>query len=156
MVPFESARGVGMKRWVMILVWCLTAFFILSGCAVEGSKYSELRTSIAPVQADMGRIYFYRLAEAVGSPFQPSVILNGKMVGNSTPGGFFYVDRPPGNYEVYLSNEKEKIVKFTLDKGQSRYIRMSVALSTITYRVYPELVVQDFAESEMQTLRYLK
>jgi hypothetical protein len=145
-----------MYRYVMILVWCFTAILILSGCAVKGSKYSELRTSIAPVQADMGRIYFYRLAEAVGSPFQPSVLLNGEEVGNSTPGGFFYVDRPPGTCEVYLSNEKEKIVKFTLDKGQSRYIRMSVALSTITYRVYPELVVQDFAESEMQSLHNLK
>ena len=145
-----------MYRYVMILAVCFTALLILSGCAVEGSKYSELRSSITPVQPDMGRIYFYRVAEAVGSPFQPSVLLNGEEVGSSKPGGFFYVDRRPGNYKVYLSNEKEKIVEFTLDQGQTRYIRMSVALSTITYRVYPELVAQNFAESEMQTLHYLK
>ena len=145
-----------MHRHVKILILCVSAVIVLSGCAVEGSKYSELRTSIAPVQTDMGRIYFYRLAEAVGSPFQPKVLLNGEEVGNSAPGGFFYVDRHPGNYKVYLSNEKEKIVEFTLDRGQTRYVRLSVALAGITYRVYPELVVQDFAESEMRSLNYSK
>jgi len=145
-----------MNRHAMMLVVYLTALFLLSGCAVEGSKYSELRPSITPVQPDMGRIYFYRLAEAVGSPFQPSVILNGEEVGKSTPGGFYYVDRRPGSYEVYLSNEKEKIVEFSLEPGQARYIRLSVALAAVTYRVYPELVAKDFAESEMRSLHHLK
>ena len=145
-----------MHRHVKILILCVSAVIVLSGCAVEGSKHSELRTSIAPVQPDMGRIYFYRLQEAVGSPFQPKVVLNGEEIGGSTPGGFFYVDRRPGNNKVYLSNEKEKIVEFTLDRGQTRYIRLSVALAVLTYRVYPELVAQDFAESEMRSLHYSK
>jgi hypothetical protein len=145
-----------MYRYVKILVLCVSAVFILSGCAIDGPKYSDMKAAMTPVGPDTSRIYFYRLAETVGSPFQPSVILNGNDVGTSTPGGFFYVDRPPGSYEAYLSNEKEKIVKFTLDKGQSIYIRMSVALAAVTYRVYPELVAKDFAESEMQSLHYLK
>lgn len=47
-------------------------------------------------------------------------------------------------------------MEFSLEQGQTRYIRLSVALAGITYRVYPELVAQDFAESEMRSLHYTK
>jgi hypothetical protein len=107
------------------------------------------------INPEEGRIYFYRKANLFGSGIQPSVYLNGKKVGRSVPGGFFFVDRPAGNYEVLLSTEVDKKLTFTLDKGQIRYVRMSVGLGILVYRVYPELVDPSIGESEMQELRYI-
>ncbi len=128
---------------------------ILLSCATTGPKYSEIKTSLPMINPEEGRIYFYRKANLFGSGIQPSVYLNGKKVGRSVPGGFFFVDRPAGNYEVLLSTEVDKKLTFTLDKGQIRYVRMSVGLGILVYRVYPELVDPSIGESEMQELRYI-
>jgi Protein of unknown function (DUF2846) len=141
------------KMFIPLLVLFAFAF---SGCATTGAKYSEMKTSLTPQQADLGRIYFYRTANPFGSAIQPSVMLNGENIGSAVPNGFFYVDRPSGNYEVTMSTEVEKKLTFVLDRGQTRYVRMSIGLGLVVGRVIPELVDKDVAESEMQSLRYLK
>jgi len=135
--------------------------FALSGCATTGAKYSEMKTSLTSVPADVGRIYFYRLARFFGSGIRPPVMLNGEMIGAAIPNGFFYVDRPSGNYEVSLPTrfgraKVEKTMNFILDKGQTRYVRMNMSIDLLIYMVIPELVDKDVAESEMDSLRYLK
>jgi len=47
------------------------------------------------------------------------VRLNGEKVGKAVPNGFFYVDRPAGNYQVVTETEVEKKLTFTLDAGQA-------------------------------------
>jgi hypothetical protein len=115
------------------------ALALLSACA-SGPKYIEVEKTFPRLAADQGRIWFYRSGIMFGAGIQPSVMLNGVKVGESVPGGFFYVDRPAGNYEVLLSTEVERKVTFTLEPQQERYIRMTVSLGVIVYRVYPELV----------------
>ncbi|MBI2508706.1 MAG: DUF2846 domain-containing protein, partial [Betaproteobacteria bacterium] len=85
---------------------------------------------------------------------QPSVMLNGQQVGDSKPGGFFFVDRDPGNYEVLLSTEVERKLTFTLAGGQEQYVKMTVTLGVIVYRVFPELVDAATAKADMQDLSY--
>lgn len=127
---------------------------ILVGCAT-GPKYEEIRRGFAPIPAAQGRIYFYRSANPIGSGIQPSVMLNGEKVGDSQPGGFFFVDRAPGNYEVNLTTEVERKLTFTLESGQEQYVRMSVGLGVLVYRVYPELVDKKTGEEELKGLSYI-
>jgi hypothetical protein len=135
----------------------LAAAFItmlVSACA-SGPKYTEVQSSIPAISADKGRIYFYRSGNIFGSGIQPSVMLNGVKVGDSVPGGFFFVDRDPGNYEVLLSTEVDRKATFTLARGQQQHVRMSVTLGAIVYRVYPELVDGPTALGELRDLSYI-
>jgi hypothetical protein len=125
----------------------------LAGCAT-GPKYEEVRGGFPSLAEDKGRIYFYRSSNPFGSAIQPSVMLNGEKVGESKPGGFFFVDRAPGNQEVNLTTEVEKKLTFTLEPRQEQYVRMSVGLGVIVYRVYPELVDKKTGEEELKGLSY--
>ncbi len=91
-----------MKKCRYILVACMLA--LLGACA-SGPKYNEVQSAIPTIPADQGRIYVYRSASMLGGAIQPSVMLNGEKVGDSKPGGFFFVDRAPGNFEVLTSSE---------------------------------------------------
>ncbi|HSD61080.1 MAG TPA: DUF2846 domain-containing protein [Burkholderiales bacterium] len=134
-------------------VGALLAVAMLSACA-SGPKYTEVKSAIPALAPDSGRIYFYRSANMFGSGIQPSVVLNGEKVGDSVPGGFFFVDRVPGNQEVTLSTEVDKKLTFVLERNQDKYVRMSVGLGVIVYRVYPELIDPATAESEMRDLSF--
>ncbi|WXG52724.1 MAG: DUF2846 domain-containing protein [Candidatus Sedimenticola sp. (ex Thyasira tokunagai)] len=134
-------------------IFLLLLVVTVSGCA-SGPKYTEVESSIPTVEPGKGRIYFYRSATMMGSGIQPEVNLNSEKVGDSQPGGFFFVDRGPGDYEVVLSTEVDKKLTFELDNGEENYVRMTVGLGVLVYRVYPELVNQTQALSEIQGLSY--
>lgn len=140
-----------LKQFALITPIILVLVF--SSCAT-GPKYSAIKGSLPQLAPKEGRIYFYRTGNPFGSAIQPDVNLNGEKIGRSTPGGFFFVDRSPGNYEVVLSTEVEKKLTFTLDRGQIRYVRMSVGLGAIVYRVFPTLVEETKGISEMKGLSY--
>jgi len=127
---------------------------LLAACA-SGPKYTEVQSAIPALAADRGRIYFYRSGNIFGSGIQPTVMLGGEKVGDAVPGGFFFIDRKPGNYEVLLSTEVERKLTFTLVGGQEQYVRMSVGLGVIVYRVYPELVDAATGKSEIKDLSYI-
>ena len=127
---------------------------LLSGCAT-GPKYAEVASSFPQLAAGQGRIWFYRSSIPFGAAIQPDVMLDGAKVGDSVPGGFFFVDRPAGNHEVLLSTEVERKVTFTLEPRQERHIRMTVGLGLIVYRVYPELADPAEAEKEIRELSYI-
>ena len=127
---------------------------LLSACA-SGPKYSEVASTFPQLAAHQGRIWFYRSGTMFGAGIQPDVMLNGAKVGDSVPGGFFYVDRAPGNYEVLLATEVERKVTFTLEPRQERYIRMTVGLGVIVYRVFPELVDPAAGRAEIIEASYV-
>ena len=79
-------------------IMLISFVILLTGCMATGPKYKEVQTSIPAIESGKGRIYFYRTANFMGGGIRPSVNLNGKEVGKSTPGGFFYVDRATGDY----------------------------------------------------------
>ncbi|MGH8633932.1 MAG: DUF2846 domain-containing protein [Burkholderiales bacterium] len=138
------------RRFILAAVIALT----LLACAT-GPKYAEIQSSIPALDPGKGRIYFYRSGNLMGSGIKPSVMLNGAKVGDSVAGGFFFVDRDPGNYEVLLSTEVDRKLTFTLAKGQEQYVRMSVTFGVIVYRVFPELVDAATAKPEVQQLSYI-
>ncbi|HUK05055.1 MAG TPA: DUF2846 domain-containing protein [Burkholderiales bacterium] len=137
-------------RWLLAAL----ALALLPACAT-GPRYAEVEKTLPKVAADKGRVWFYRSGIMFGAGIQPSVLLNGEKVGDSVPGGFFYVDRNPGSYEVLLSTEVDRKVTFTLESAQERYVRMTVGLGVIVYRVYPELVDPAEGRKEIVETSYI-
>jgi hypothetical protein len=126
-----------MLKGFRLFACCLVAL-TLSACA-SGVKFIEMSPSTMSKDQDSGRIFFYRTT-VLGVALQPDVNLNGTKVGNAVAQGFFYVDRPPGNYEVVTSTEVDRKVTFVLEKGQTRFVRFSVSMGFFVGHVYGELV----------------
>jgi Protein of unknown function (DUF2846) len=128
--------------------------FALAGCA-SGPAYKDVSSSFSAIASGNGRIFFYRTA-TMGAALQPSVMLNGQKVGSAVPGGFFYVDRPPGDFEVATTTELKKTLTFHLDEAQTRYIRLSISLGLIVGHVYPELVEDSVGAGEIQKTKMVQ
>lgn len=135
------------------LFFFLILFVLVGGCAT-GPKFAEIAPTLTKSAPDMGRIYIYR-STALGAAIQPEVKLNGEVVGRAVPHGFFYVDRKPGNYEILTSTEVDRKLSLTLDKGQTRYVRLNISLGFFVGHVYPELVDPETGEKEIQELSYV-
>lgn len=126
-----------MKSLVRIALLMMVA--LLTACA-SGPKHADVASSIPGLKPDQGRVYVYRSNSMVGAAIQPNVTINSKVVGESKPGGFFFVDLPAGPVEVSTSTEVEKKLTFTLAPGQTRYVRTVIGMGILVGRVYPELV----------------
>jgi hypothetical protein len=74
-----------------------------------------------------GRIYFYREKHFAGSGMETHILLNAEIVGNSMNGGYFYLDRPPGNYVVRCpkgpKDRDAREISLTLGAGETKYVR---------------------------------
>jgi hypothetical protein len=136
-------------KWLGLLVIVLAVV----GCATGGPKFKEMSPGMAAPATGMGRIYFYRTV-VFGAAVQPEVKLNGEVVGKAVPQGFFYVDRPAGNYTVTTATEVEKKLTFTLEAGQVRYVRLSITVGLFLGHVYGELVDEAEALKDMESTSY--
>ena len=140
-----------MIKGLRLFACCLVAL-TLSACA-SGPKFTEMNPSIMPKDQDSGRIFFYRTT-VFGAALQPDIRLNGIKVGESIAQGFFYVDRPPGNYEVVTSTEVDRKVTFVLEKAQTRFVKFSVSMGFFVGHVYGELVDTAVGEEEINECKY--
>lgn len=131
---------------------CLFLLLFVSSCAT-GTKFAELQPSTKPSDVEFVRIFFYR-PSSLGAALRPEVLLNGEKVGEAIAHGFFYVDRPPGDYTVTTSTEVKRKVSFVLDRGQTRYIRFSTSLGFFVGHVYGELVDESKGLSEIKNCKY--
>lgn len=132
----------------------MLSLLLMGGCASSGLKHAEVAEKIPEVTSGLGRIFFYRDSSILGAVIQPDIRLNGETVGSSTPGGFFFVDRPSGRYIASTTTEVENKIEFSLEDGQIRYIKTSVGFGLLVGRVYPELVEREQALSIMADLHY--
>lgn len=128
---------------------------ILTGCAASGPKFSEISSSLPTVENGKSRIYFYRESGFVGGGVQPNIKLNGTVVGESKPGGFFFVDEKPGQYSVSTTTEVENSTDFTLLLGQNKYVKTSVSMGLLVGHITPGLVDKEQAERDLQSLSYI-
>ena len=131
----------------------LAGVLLLAACA-SGPKYNEVSSSFPPLASNQGRIFFYRTKNMEGSAVQPSIMLNGEKVGDSKPGGFFYVDRPPGSYEVLCSTEVKGTTHLVLAAGQTRYVKSNITMGFFVGHVTPELIDPEEGAVAIQNLHY--
>jgi hypothetical protein len=126
----------------------------LAGCAATGAKYDQVASSMPALKANEGRVYIMRDSGMFGAAMQPEINLNGQVVGKSQPGGFFYVDRPAGNYTATATTETEKALTFTLAPGETKYVRSYVTMGALVGRVNLELLDPDKGRSLLAGLSY--
>jgi len=141
-----------MDRRTLVGLLITSLPLLLLGCAT-GKNFAEMRQSIPPLSPDQGRIFIYRTA-VLGAAVQPSVKVNDQVVGAAVPQGFFYVDRPPGEYRVSTETEVLRTLSLTLEPGQVRYVKLGISMGFFVGHVYPELVEDAVGQSEIAGCRY--
>jgi hypothetical protein len=127
---------------------------LLTGCAATGVKYSDMATSITTVRPDQARVYFLRSNSVVGAALQPEIHFDNAVVGQSKPGGFFYIDTTPGDHVASTTTEVERKLTFALDAGETKYVKTTISMGVFVGHVTPELVSQDDAMKELPELKY--
>lgn len=142
-----------MKGVLRALVSAIGITVLMAGCA-SGVKYSDMASTIPTIKQDQGRVYFFRSSSMMVVAVQPDVKLNNEVVGQSKPGGFFYVDRPAGKYVVSTATETEKTLSFALDAGETKYVRTSVSLGLLVGHIVPELETPEKAQAELPSLSF--
>jgi hypothetical protein len=80
--------------------------------------------------------------------------LNDEKVGKAVPQGFLYLGKEPGGYKARTSTEVKRTLSFTLEPGQTRYIRLDVNLGLFVGHVSPVLVEEEKAKKELQKCKY--
>jgi Protein of unknown function (DUF2846) len=134
------------------LVVLLTPFLLVA-CAT-GPTLTEISRKIPPISANESRVWFYRDASPVGSALQPTIYLNGKPIGQSVPGGFFFVDTAPGSCVVSTSTEVERHLTFVASAGGQSYVKTSIAFGVLVGHVYPELVDPKVGQRAIGSLHF--
>lgn len=138
----------------MIKLGAIALVAALTGCAASGPKFAEQQAVTPKLSAEQGRVYFYRVNSMAGGALRPDVSLDGTVVGQSVPGGYFYADAAAGSHEAQTSTEVSNKLTFVLDKGETKYVRTSVSMGLLVGHVKPELVGADEAQKEIAELSY--
>lgn len=142
-----------MRRF-LYLIGLLTLLIGLSACA-SGPRFTEINPSLTPEAPQTGRIFCYR-PSGFGAAVIPDVILNDEVVGRAVGEGFFYIDRPAGDYTMVTSTEVKRQLSFVLDEGQTRFIRFKIGMGFFVGHVYGELVDEDEALPEIQKCKFIE
>jgi hypothetical protein len=140
-----------MTGFLKVIVCCFIAL-LTSSCAT-GQRFTQLRPNMTRADPEFGRIFFYH-PSMFGSAVRTEVKLNDESVGEAVSWGFFYVDRPPGNYQVVTSTEVDRKLSFVLEKSQTRFVRFSASLGFFLPHIYGELADSDAAQSEIVDCNY--
>jgi hypothetical protein len=78
-----------------------------------------------------------------------------KWWGVAKSGGFFYVDRPGGDYVVNTSTEVERNLSFLLEPGETKYVRLSMSPGFFVAHISPKLVEPSVGLSEIAKCKYI-
>lgn len=134
------------------LISLMLALVALGACA-SGPTFEEYSGSMQPVSAENGRIYIYRVS-SLGAAIQPKVRLDDEPVGKAVPKGFFYIDRPAGNYVISTSTEAERNLSLALAAGEEKYVRLEVKMGLFAGHIKPVLVDTAEGKEELQKTKF--
>lgn len=127
---------------------------LLLGACASGPEYWQVRSGIAPVPADMGRVYFYR-TQTFAPALQPMISVNGRPTMRCKPNGVFYEELPPGEYTASVETEVERSISFDLAPGEEKYVRCHTTMGVLVGRGHLELVGHDTGRNEIQGLSFM-
>lgn len=116
--------------------------------------YATLHASEPPLDPANGRIYLYREGGIMGAAVQPAIRVNGEKVGESSPGDYFYIDRPAGTYSISTKTEKSEELSVPLEAGQSVYVKTEVSMGFFVGHVIPSIIDAATAADEIKDCDY--
>ncbi|TWH64587.1 uncharacterized protein DUF2846 [Azomonas agilis] len=109
----------------------LVIFILLSGCAsvpsTDTTKANEVKKFKAP-QNEYSGVYIYRKDAMLGSALKKDIYIDGKCVGESAPGVFFYSE-VDGDREHTIGTESEfspNNLKIFTEKGKLYFIEQYI------------------------------
>jgi hypothetical protein len=137
-----------MKRFLWIIMLAVTLCLVFPGCA-SGTRFQDAKSSIPELSPENGRFYFYRSNSPVGAAIQPTIYLNEDPVGKAVPGGVFFLDKSPGEYQIRTTTEVKRSLSITLEPGQQRYIRFDITPGFFAGHVSPKLIDSEKAQKEI-------
>ncbi|HEX3797168.1 MAG TPA: DUF2846 domain-containing protein [Verrucomicrobiae bacterium] len=137
---------------IRLVLLLLATVILVAGCA-GGPQYSALHSTEGPIPPGDGRIYVYRKA-VLGAAVQPAVKVNDETVGNAVPQGYFFIDRPAGNYKISTTTEVTRSASLVLEPGQERYVRLNMAMGFFVGHVWPELIENEKAEKDIKDCHF--
>ena len=143
-----------LKRMGIRVVLLLTAL-VLYACAATGPIFETVRDSLPPLGENNGRLFLYREYAVFGSAMIPDIIISGKKVGESIPGGVFYVDLLAGEYDIIIPTifyPGQNNLRVNLEPREVQYIRTWIGASGWGGRAYIELVPETTAINAMKGL----
>ena len=141
-----------MKATFKLALAMVGAALLLAGCA--GPRYADVSSRIPELESGQGRIYFYQLASTNTDAAQPAILVDGRKVGRSRPGRFFFVDRPAGSHVLTIAPDRKDpgaAIKPDLASGQTVYVRVEVDGGK---QVLREEASADTATQSMSNLKY--
>ncbi|ALM86194.1 DUF2846 domain-containing protein [Bordetella sp. N] len=122
---------------------------MLAACARP--SYDKVQDQYASLPAGQGRIYIYQPSSAgdptTGSPY---VLVNGWKTGRTSPGNFFFVNRPAGLYSITVDYNDAAPLMVQLGAGETRYVRVNKGGMKLTYNEE----TQEKAEAELDSMSY--
>jgi|TARA_B110000263_G_C15031557_1_gene384247 hypothetical protein len=143
---------VGIMFKIIKIKLLLPFVFLLTSCAT-GQIYQDV--TFKERSENDGRIYFYRnKAGGFGSGIRPPINIDGLTVGRAISGGFFYVDRPQGAYNISVKSDiKENVVSINLKGGETYYVQLKTRMGLMTARIIPEVVDSLKGQQEIQACK---
>ena len=141
-----------MKTRKVGLLTLILGMFALAGCA-SGPGYAEYAATMQPVGEGNGRIYMYR-PSSFGAAVKPMIRVNDDEVGQAVAKGFFFVDLPPGDYNIAASTEAERNLDVTLDANEEMYVRLEMKMGAFVGHVKPVLVDAAVGKEEIQKTKF--
>jgi hypothetical protein len=124
------------KDFFLLLI--ASAIIVIQGCAFGGQTYVDVAKNLPEIANSSGRIFFYRDRKSQGSIIQPKLYVDGQSIGSSVPGGFFYLDKPDGIYEIKCSSSK---ISLRVEAGKTYYIEM-LTYATSAGSIYDIRLIQ--------------
>lgn len=128
----------------------IAAAIFLTGCAATGPRYAEVEASLPTLRSGYGRLVVYR-SGGLGVAVQPDIKLNGEVIGQSQPEGFFFVDRTAGRYTVSARTEIETTLDAELEEGRTTYVQTSITMGLFVG--HPRLTLQSESTAIQQLPR---
>ena len=123
------------------------------GCAT-GPEFAEIQSEIPSIETGQGRVFIYR--PQLSFLYVGSVSLNGEEVRVPPAGGFVFVDRTPGEYEVVVDSVTVESATFQLEADEEKFIRITVdAGGYFLYTISPQLTERETALEQLQELNYI-
>jgi hypothetical protein len=119
---------------------------LLSACA-SGPTYSQWSAGAPALAPEKGRIFVYRESSIIAAGLHPSVSIDGVKVGDSVPGGFFFVDVAPGKHVVTMWPENMNVLDVTLAAGETIYVETPLTGPNLSIQ-YPVLALRDKSVGE--------
>jgi hypothetical protein len=152
-IKINQLKSMNSNKLLRKLLFTVLLAMTITGCA-SGPRYSAMHNSEAPIAAGDGRIYIYRTTVG-GAAVQPEVKVDDQVVGQAVPKGYFFIDRPAGNYQISTSTEVKRTLSLTLDPAQERYVRLNISIGFFVGHVWPELIDNQVAEKEIQNCHFV-